>query len=250
MRALDVAVLVLGGVLAGALNAIAGGGSLITFSSLVFAGIDPIGANATGTVGLIPAAMASAFGYRPELVRTGRQLTWLTPLSLLGGGLGALTLVLTPQAVFVLVLPGLILVATLVFAFGDRLRARLTDTGQASPMTVALVQFGIAIYGGYFGGGMGLMMLAVFALLGMKDLHEMNGLKNALAVAINAVAVSVFFWNGVVHLPAAAIIAVGGVLGGYLGAVVARKADVKKLKGVVIAIGAALTVVFGVRAYG
>ncbi|MBX7098791.1 MAG: sulfite exporter TauE/SafE family protein [Myxococcaceae bacterium] len=250
MRALDVAVLVLSGVLAGAINAIAGGGSLLTYSGLVFAGLDPIGANATGTVGLVPAAIASAFGYRHDLAGTRRQLAWLTPLSLLGGGIGALTLVKTPQSVFVVVLPMLILFATLSFAFGERLRMRFLASGYASPAAVALAQLIIAIYGGYFGGGMGLMMLATFALLGMKDLHAMNGLKNMLAVAINGVAVAVFFWNGVVHLQAAAIITAGGVVGGFVGTAAAKKTDVRRLKGVVIAIGATLTVVFAVRAYG
>ena len=170
--------------LGGALNSVAGGGSFLTFPALIFAGVAPICANATSTIALWPGSVASSLGYREELRAEAANLRWLSALSALGGLIGAVTLIETPRELFERLLPFLLLLATLVFTFGDRLRSGLGSTVVSRPV-VAGVQLLIAIYGGYFGGGMGMMMLAAFAFLGMTQLHRMNALKSALGVVIN-----------------------------------------------------------------
>ncbi len=184
----------------GALNSVAGGGSFLTFPALVFAGVPPLAANATSTVALWPGSVASALGYRRELKGEWPRLRLMLPLSLLGGLVGAVTLVKTPPHVFVGLMPFLLLAATLVFTFGDAINARLGGRARG-PWLVAALQLGIAVYGGYFGGGMGLMMLAAFTLWGMTQLHEMNALKSALGVAINGIAIVAFVVAGKVDWP-------------------------------------------------
>lgn len=233
----------------GALNSVAGGGSFLTFPALVFTGGNPISANATSTVALWPGTCASAVGYRSELKAEGAQLKWLAGLSALGGLIGSLTLIATPTRVFDVLVPFLMLVATLVFTFGERLRARLSAKPAGRPV-VAFAQLLIAIYGGYFGGGMGLMMLAAFTLYGMTDLHRMNALKAGLGLLINGLAVAVFAISGqIAWLPAGVMIA-GAIAGGFGGASLARKVDPKKVKPFVVAIGWIVTTGFFYKAFG
>jgi uncharacterized membrane protein YfcA len=166
-------------------------------------------------------------------------------VSLAGGGLGALLLVSTPQHLFVHLVPFLLLVASLVFTFGDR----LTHSGsrELGPTASAVLQLPIAIYGGYFGGGMGLMMLAGFSLMRLGNIHEMNALKSLLAAAINGVAIVTFVIFGLVEwLPALAMLC-GAIAGGYLGASTARRLDPKKVRIAVVLLGWAMTLVFFLR---
>jgi uncharacterized protein len=235
--------------LGGALNSVAGGGSFLTFPALIFTHADPIAANATSTVALWPGSVASAVGYRKELQLEGANLKWLAALSGLGGLIGALTLIATPTRVFEVLVPFLMLLATLVFTFGERLRARLTASVASRPV-VMFVQLLIAIYGGYFGGGMGLMMLAAFTLIGMTELHRMNGLKSALGVLINGVAVVIFAVSGKIQWAPAAVMIAGAVLGGFGGASLARRIDPRKVRPVVVLTGWVMTAAFFWRQFG
>ncbi len=235
---------------AGAINAIAGGGSFLTFPALVFTGVPPLIANATSTAAVWPAAVASAVGYRDELKQEGPVALRLGLVSAVGGVLGALGVIGTPQALFVAVLPFLLLVATLIFTFSGALRARLAALGQVPFWVVACCQLVVAIYGGYFGGGMGLMMLALFSLLGPQRLHSMNGLKSVLGVAINLTSLITFVLAGMVDWPRAALMATAASVGGYVGARLSLRVDPVRAKAVVVVLGWVITVAFFVRTYG
>ena len=235
-------------VVAGAINSVAGGGSFFTLPTLLYAGITPVVANATSTLAMLPGSVASAVAYRRELrSRAG----WLVPLgivSLAGGFLGGVLLVGTSDTSFMRLLPWLMLLAAVTFTFGDRVRRTLSlEHLQGHVWPVATLQFVIAIYGGYFGGGMGIMMLASFALGGMLDIHEMNGLKTLLGVAINALALGEFIIKGVVAWEPGLIMVAGSVVGGYFGAVLARKVEPRWVRAFVIVIGWAMTIYFFIR---
>lgn len=255
MSALEAAVLVLAAILGGAQNAVAGGGSFLTFPSLIFAGLGSIQANATSAVALWPGSFASVWAFRKDLEVPGsRRLNLaLTVTSIVGGVLGALLLVVTPEAIFDWLIPFLLLIATILFASGDRLRKLAGAKHEAvepSPFHAALWHLPIAVYGGYFGGGMGMMMLALFALLGLRDLHRMNGLKSLLAVAINGVAVMTFTVSGLVSWPEALLMIAGALIGGYGGAAISRRIPQKKVRAVIVALGFVLSALFLLRALG
>jgi len=261
MTVLQGVALFLAALLAGALNSVAGGGSFISFPALVLAGVPSIEANATNTVSLWPGSLASIAPYRDVLGGRRRQLLFLGAISAIGGVIGAEALLRTPRATFNLLIPFLLLGATLLFALGGpltrRLRARLASKetyGVGTPAwlgfaSVALLQLAIAIYGGFFGGGIGILMLAMLALLGMEDIHAMNGLKAILASLINGVAVVLFVAQGKVYWPEALVMILGAIAGGYGGAAVARKLDPRFVRRFVIFVGVAMTAYFFVRVY-
>lgn len=235
----------------GALNSVAGGGSFLTFPTLLFLGLPPIAANATSTVALWPGSIASVGAYRNDLAGQRSFLIPFSLISLAGGYAGARLLLDTPQAMFRTLVPWLLLVATAVFAFGGPIIARfrakaLTNDGAwQAPLPVILgIQLVISIYGGYFGGGMGILMLATFSLLGMENLHAMNGLKNWLAVCINGIAVAAFVAAHTVLWPFALVMLTGSVAGGFLGAATARKLNPKSVRYFIIVVGAVLTSYF------
>lgn len=231
----------------GALNSVAGGGSFFTFPTLLFFGVPPVQANATSTVALWPGSLASVGAYRRELGAARRMVIPLSVVSLVGGLIGAKVLLGTPQQTFKSLVPWLLLVATLVFAFGNRLVRRLRGH-EAVPLWVAVfIQFVVSIYGGFFGGGMGILMLASFAAAGMTNIHVMNGLKNWLAVCINGIAVATFVVAGAVYWTEAITALSGAIVGGYGGASLARKIDPARVRIFVIAVGSALTVYFFVK---
>jgi uncharacterized protein len=240
----EIALLVAAAFAAGAMNSIAGGGSFFSFPALVFAGVPAVAANATSTVSMWPGSLAASLGYRQELAEERPRLVSLSLISLAGGIGGALLLLLTPGRVFEALVPFLLLLATLVFTFGDAARARVKTRSKLFAQVLQLV---ISVYGGYFGGGMGLMMLAAFTLMGMTDIHRMNALKSALAVLINGVAVAIFAVAGVVHWAAAGLMIAGSIAGGLVGASLSRRVDSKRFKKVVIVLGWALTAVFFYR---
>jgi uncharacterized membrane protein YfcA len=242
----DIALMVGAAFGAGALNSIAGGGSFLSFPALVFAGVPAIAANATSTVALWPGALAATYGFRQELGAERERLVSLSLVSLVGGLAGALLLLLTPSKTFEGLVPFLLLLATLVFTFGERLRSRIHA---GSKGTFLVLQAIISVYGGFFGGGMSLMLLAAFAVAGITDIHRMNALKSALGVLINGVAVATFAVAGIVQWPAAGLMIVGSIAGGFLGAVVSKKFPAKKVKPVVIALGWVLTAVFFYRTF-
>lgn len=240
----------------GAQNAVAGGGSFLTFPSLIAAGLGSKMANATSTVALWPGSVASLLGYRADLPKDRRFLLVSAAVSLVGGIVGSLLLLWTPPLTFDRLIPFLLLAATLIFAFGPRLTRRLREsrphpedfTGRA--LTVfAAVQFGVGLYGGYFGGGIGILMLAAFAALGMVDLNRMNGLKAVLGGLINGTAVVIFAAAGLVDWPLALIMVAGAVIGGYGGARLSKQVRPNLLRCLIIVVGTTLALVFFVKVY-
>lgn len=257
MTPLALASLVIAGALGGALNSVAGGGSFIVFPTLVLAGIAPVSANATTTVGLWPASTASAYAYRRELPEDRGLVLALSASSLVGGLCGALLLLGTSDATFERLVPWLIAIAAALFTFGPRiqkaLRARMAPTQGSSRRSIvigALVQIVIATYGGYFGGGMGILMLAMFSLIGLTDMHAMNGLKNVLGAVLNGVALIAFLVAREVRFVPALAVAVGGVIGGFGGASLARKLPAERVRVGVIVFAWAMAAYFAWRAYG
>lgn len=235
--------------LAGGINAIAGGGTFLTFPALVFTGTAPLAANATSTVALWPGSVASAWGYRSVMKEDPRALIPLLVVSLLGGLAGALAALATPGETFAKVVPFLVAFGALLFTFGDRLRDWLGRFGQPSPWVVVAAQVPIALYGGYLGGGIGLLMLAALTLLGGRDLHRLNGLKSILGLAINLTATGAFIASGIVEWPRALAMAVAAALGGYLTARFALGVDVRLVRRIVIVIGWVMTAAFFVKTF-
>src|SRR3984885_3709775 len=242
------------GVLGGALNAVAGGGSFIAFPALLFTGVPPIPANATNTIALWTAAAASGGAYRKRLDVPRRVLMPLLAASLVGGLAGAFLLLKTPAHTFMRVLPWLTLGATLLFAFGKKFaggrKSVIEHEASRSALAVTtLFQLGVAVYGGYFGGGMGIVMLAMLAVLGMTDVHAMNALKSVLGFVINGVAVVTFIIAGAVYWKHGIIMIVGGIVGGYVGAHYAMKMKQVWIRWFVVAVGAGMTVYFFWKSY-
>lgn len=234
----------LASVAGGAINAVAGGGTLLTFPSLLWAGQTAIAANATSTVALWPGALSSFWNYRAELGSNRREFFFLALPSLLGGTLGAVLLVNTRAETFSAIVPYLILAATLLFLAQGPLSRLHGPAGEGStPRRYAVVafQFLVGVYGGYFGAGIGILMLAAFGFLGMTNIHHMNALKNLNGMCINGIAAALFIARGMVDWRFAAIMAAGAIFGGYAGAGAARKIGQKNVRRLVVAIGFALT---------
>lgn len=223
------------------MNSIAGGGTLVTFPVLIWLGLDPKIANATSTVALWPGSLSGAWGFRRELQNSSSYLVRLGLISLIGGGVGAWLLIITPTSVFEKLVPFLILFATVLFMSQEQISRRLTlpATGPSARwwLGATLFQFATAVYGGYFGAGMGIMMLAALGLIGLSDIHQANGIKNFLAVCINSVAVVSFALSGLVYWPEALLMAVGAIGGGYAGASVAKRLGRTFVRRVVVVIG-------------
>ena len=216
--------LALAGLLAGTMNAVAGGGSFVTFPALVFAGLPPVAANATSTVALFPGTMASTWAYRRELTGVaGLSLRMLLPISLAGGFCGAILLLVTPGAAFDRVIPWLLLLATLTFAGGRAFGQALARRMRLGVPGLLVIQFVLAIYGGYFGGAIGLMMMAVWSLLDTADLKSMAPARTLLVSAANGMAVLCFAVAGVVRWPEMLEMLFSAGIGGYAGARVARR---------------------------
>jgi uncharacterized membrane protein YfcA len=242
------------GALGGALNSVAGGGSFIAFPALLFTGVPPIPANATNTIALWTGAAASGGAYRKRLDVSRRVLVPLLLASLVGGVAGAYLLLKTPAHTFMRVLPWLTLGATLLFAFGKKIaggrRSVLEHETSAAALAGATVfQLCVGVYGGYFGGGMGIVMLAMLAALGMTDIHAMNALKSVMGSVINGVAVVTFVIAGAIYWRHGSVMIVGGITGGYLGAHYAMKVPQVWIRWFVVAVGAAMTVYFFWKSY-
>ncbi len=211
------------GLLAGAMNAAAGGGSFVTLPALLSAGLSPVTANASSTVALFPGSLTSAWAFRRDFAPlAGVDLGRLFAVSVAGGMAGALLLLATPQKAFLAAVPWLMLAGALAFAFGRGLGERIGRTVRFGAGAVLCVQFGLGVYGGYFGGAVGLLMMAVWSLLGSSDIKSMNAAKALLVGAANSVAVACFALAGVVSWPQTAVMLGAAALGGYAGARVAR----------------------------
>jgi uncharacterized membrane protein YfcA len=233
---------------AGALNAVAGGGSFLTLPTLVFLGLPPVSANATGTVALLPGYLSGTLGFREDMrMPPGISLAGLVGASLVGGASGAGLLLLTPNETFSILIPWLLLAATAVFALGPRLlRLRKSEDG-ARPLASVLAIFAVAVYGGYFNGGLGIILLALFGLLGLPDLNAANGLKNLVSALLTAIAVAVYAWGGAVSWPEALLMMIGATAGGYLGARAIRRVRPTYVRYGVILIGLVMAGLFFAR---
>jgi len=270
MTLANILILFIAAFLGGTLNSIAGGGSFIGFPALIYVNIPPIQANATNTVALWPGSVAAAWALRKELAsQNSLLLLVLGTASLVGGVGGALLLLHTPQATFVLLIPFLMLAATILFAFSPTINAQLkkraatrykekvegampvpaSHTSWTALTRTAALQIVIAVYGGYFGGGIGILMLASLGVMGMENIHEMNAVKNLLATCINGVAVITFILAGAVVWSDALLMIVGATIGGFGGAYYARKLDPRLVRGFVILVGCVMTIYFFVK-YG
>lgn len=237
--------LVISAFMAGVVNAVAGGGSFLTFPALVMAGVPPVNANATSTVAVCPGALASAYGYRRELAALeGFDLKAAVAISLVGGLIGALLLLWTPQPLFAALVPWLLLFATVLFVLGPKVSAWVRARFRMGVGTMLAVQFVIAIYGGYFGGGIGILMLAMLGVFGLTNLHAMNGIKVLLSGCLNVVAVVAFIIGDAVHWTEALIMMGACIGGGYAGAAVARRIPPPILRKFVIGVGFAMTAYF------
>ena len=236
------------------MNAVAGGGSFISFPTLLFTGVPPVPANATNTVALWTGLAFSGGAFRHHLNAKRQILISLVTVSLLGGTLGAILLLRTPAHTFMRILPWLMLAATLLFIFGRRL-ARLSsasaahETSTRAVLLAACFQLLVGIYGGYFGGGIGIVILAMLAALGMADIHQMNALKTVLSTSINGVAVIIFVASRAVYWRQAVIMILGAALGGYFGAHYSLRLAQNWIRAFVILVGSAMTTYFFVRSY-
>ncbi|HVU70420.1 MAG TPA: sulfite exporter TauE/SafE family protein [Ktedonobacteraceae bacterium] len=265
-------------VLGGTLNGVAGGGTFLTLPSLLYVGVPPIQANATSSAALWPGSAAAAWALRKELLRQNKKLLLVLGItSFIGGTSGALLLLVTSQSTFVHMIPYLLLLATILFTLSPLVSARIkrglaerrkqaalvkvnaagevveevtmareTTGGPSLPalMGIAALQLVIAVYGGYFGGGIGILMLASLGMLGIEDLNEMNAVKNVLAACINGVAIITFIVAGAIVWLNALIMVAGAILGGYGGVYFARKLDQRIVRGFVIFVGCVMTIYF------
>jgi hypothetical protein len=235
--------------MAGMINSVAGGGTLVTFPALIWSGRPEIIANATSTFALVPGALSSAYGYRGEMHKAPRKFLYLLIPSVVGGAIGAVLLKRTPPATFAALVPFLILFATVLFMLQGPIQRWLRSESAAHEDATAnwmigagFYQFLVAIYGGYFGAGIGILTLAVLGIMGLTDIHQMNGLKNIFGSTVNGIAAVYFVFAGLIDWPSAALMAAGSIVGGYGAAGIARRMGQKFVRRVVILVGLAMAV--------
>lgn len=234
--------------LGGLLNSVAGGGMFVVFPALVFTGVPSIIANASSTLAVIPGILASAWAYRSDFRSTEDfPFVSLVVVSIVGGIAGALLLLYTPQKTFDFVIPWLLLLATLLFIFGLRIAPALKRVFHIGPVTVVVIQLFIGVYGGYFGGAIGIMMLATWTVFGLTDIHRMNASRTLLGAAANIVATILFIGAHKIVWPQTLLMLVGTIIGGYAGAHWARKANPKVLRTCISVISVAITIAFFLR---
>ena len=235
--------------IAGIINSIAGGGSFLTFPALVFTGVPTIAANATSAVAVFPGYLSGALGFAQELKEYPKsKFLLLITLSIMGGIGGSLLLLITPASVFSYIIPWLLGFATLLFAFGDFVAKWAKKNSNSNGFLGNLTTLIVCIYGGYFNGGLGIILLALFSTLGMRDIHLMNGLKNIMSFALSAASVVTFAIAGIVFWQQAIIMMIAATIGGYFGVVVARKLSKNTIRMIIVIIGLIMTVIFGIKA--
>jgi len=241
------------GVLGGAANAIAGGGTFFTFPALLAAGVPPVAANASNSFAIWPGHALALLSYREELGRHRAALPRLMAAAVAGGALGGWLMVHSSDRHFMQAIPLLLLLATLAFAFKGAMLAfsrRLFSASHGGKGTLALMlTFGLGVYGGYFNAGLGIMLLATLTLSGIEDVHELNGVKNLLATGITSVALTLLVASGVIAWIPALVTLAGAVFGGVLGGRLARRIPKRWLEGTVIGLGSFLTAVYAIKAY-
>lgn len=248
-----------GAFLAGAMNAMAGGGTFFSFPALLAAGVPPITANASNTVALWPASLSSAWAYRQELARHKTWVIGLTAVSFFGGIGGGLLLLATSNAAFSKMIPWLLLIATALFAFSNQVGSfvkrvkgwlgQQTEKSNPGGFGGLLFQFIVAIYGGFFGAGQGILTLAALSIQGVTNVQELNGLKNWIAAVTYSVSALTFIIAGAISWPHTLVMLVTATLGGYAGAVLAKRLPGLWLKRLVIAVGTSLTLIYFYKTY-
>jgi uncharacterized protein len=239
------------GLIGGSMNAIAGGGSFVTLPALVAAGVPSVSANATSTVGLVPSALASAYAYRHDFRGfEGVSMRTMAIVSIVGGVCGALLLLNTPQRVFDIIVPWLLLFGTVVFAFGRQAGEALRKRIHITPGLVIVFQFILGVYGGYFGGAVGIMMMATWSLLTTSTLAAMQPARNLLNAAMNATASILFIAGGLIYWPQMLALLVGAIIGGYFAAHFARRLDPAKARIAISCLNAVITGLMFWRTYG
>jgi len=251
MTVIDAITLTAAAAAAGAVNAIAGGGTLLTFPTLLLIGTPATVANATSTLALVVGTAGSLFGYRRQIAAVRPWLRRFVPVSLLGGLLGGILLTCTEEKVFAKMVPFLLLFATILFLAQAPLRrfagfADKSETASSHHRVVwaaVLFQFFVALYGGYFGAGIGILMLASLGFLGLSDIHEMNALKTILGSLINLVAAAWFIWAGLIEWPKAVVMTGGALVGYYLGAHFSQRIPQHRVRQIITAIGFAISAV-------
>ena len=248
MEIYEVVLLITASFFAGIINSIAGGGSFLTFPALVFAGVPTIAANATSAVAVFPGYLSGALGFAKELKAFPKsKFLLLIFLSISGGVLGSILLLITPEVVFSFIIPWLLGFATLLFAFGNyvsKLAEKTSDTNSFKSNIATLL---VCIYGGYFNGGLGIVLLALFSTLGMRDIHLMNGLKNIMSFALSAASVVTFAIAGIVFWKYAIIMMIAATIGGYFGVIVARKLSKSIIRIIIVIIGTIMTFIFFIK---
>jgi uncharacterized protein len=244
---------------AGAINSVAGGGTLVSFPAAIAVGLSPLSANATNAVALTPGQIAAAFAYRRELGRDRAVVRLFLPAAAIGGVIGSLLLLFTPQKIFAAIVPLLVLFATaLLVAQNLRKPSPVAIGAEAeagwalpkNPAIAVLAQLLVGVYGGYFGAGMGIMMLAIYARLGAADIHRMNGVKAVIGAVINAIASAAFVVAGIIDYRAAAVMAVGAIVGGFAGAAASRRVKPSIVRWGVVAVGIVLSIELAYKQWG
>jgi uncharacterized membrane protein YfcA len=245
MDFLTIVLLLLAAVASGAINAVAGGGTFIVFGTLSLLGVPPVVANATSSIAQLPGYVTSTLAYWSDIRRLWRHALLLVAASALGGLLGALILLALDNAAFRALVPWLLLAATALFAAGPWLVRWINSGDRRMPEPlIAAIQFVASIYGGFFGAGMGVIMLATLGLTADNDYHRINAIKNLLSIVIAIIAIAVFISGGIVSWPHALVMIPGVAFGGYGGVWVARRVPQPVLRAVVIAIGVVLSVYY------
>ena len=246
----ELLILFTAGLIGGIMNAVAGGGTFITFPALVFAGIPPVAANATATVAALPGYLAAAISFRRDILTVERaQLMRLTLWTVVGSAIGSVLLLVSSNKAFSLLVPFLLLAATVIFLKGGAIRAFAAKHARdVTPFGLGTL-LPVAIYGGYFNGGLGIILLALFALWGMTDLHQMNGLKSWLSFALSLISFVIFAIGGKVVWGPAAVMALGTIAGGLLGAPVSRRIPMAQLRMLIATIGFGMTAIFFIRLF-
>jgi uncharacterized membrane protein YfcA len=242
------------GMLGGGLNSVAGGGSFVSFPTLLFTGVPAVNANVTNNIAMWMGSIASGRAYRARLDVSKRVLLPLVLASICGGAAGATLLLRTPARAFLHAIPWLMLAATLLFIFGNKVSGlRHLDVGHEASTTAIVVtsilQFFVAVYGGYFGAGMSIVILAMLAAADMADIHAMNALKTVLGISVTGVAAILFIFSRAVYWHPAVVMTLGAVIGGYFGAHYAQRLPQGWVRGFVILVGASLTAYFFIQMY-
>lgn len=244
---MDLFLLMAAGLAAGFLNAVAGGGTFLSLPALIYVGVPPVAANATATLGALPGYVASAWGFRRDIRAEGALgLAAILALAGIGSVIGAILLIVTPGETFLWIVPWFLLLATVLFAAGPWLMGQVRRGGGAGagPILSGAAILGVSIYGGYFNGGLGIMLLATLGLLGHADLNGMNGLKTVLSAVLSLISAATFVWAGLIAWEQALVLAAGAVAGGYGGARLGRVLRADLLRGFIVLVGAGMTLAF------